>query len=296
MTQGEPSSPDLARPERAGMPLSPAFLPPRSRGKTFSPDFRFPGRKGEPFSPLLPPREARGKPLSPGFGVPDKEGKSLSPTFASPETGGKLVSFPPAPRKKEGRPPPSLSRLTKIGERGFPSFFETRKASAAAPDNSFEAPAVHPELRDGHAVAQKDRDDVREAFPEIGLGVHVSRRPGKAVGRQDFVEQKGHLVAEMTSPAGHELITGVGNGAAEEHGGRITAPSPRRAGGGLGRGEWDQYRMAVRSLLTSWTSWKRSERTMSRTTSAILPSSRRRRSLFHCSRSTWFELRLRRLR
>jgi hypothetical protein len=97
----------------------------------------------------------------------------------------------------------------------------TAPASATAPDDPFEAPAVHPELRNGYAVPQKHGNDVREALPEVRLGVDVSRSVGKAVGRQDLVEQDGHLVAEMASLAGHELVMGGGNGSAEEHGGRI---------------------------------------------------------------------------
>ena len=79
----------------------------------------------------------------------------------------------------------------------------TTLPSTASPDDPVEAPAVHPELRDGHAVPQEHGYDVREALPEVRLGVHVSRRPGKAKGRQDFVEQHRHLVAEMASLAGH---------------------------------------------------------------------------------------------
>ncbi|HWM90087.1 MAG TPA: hypothetical protein VN493_04915 [Thermoanaerobaculia bacterium] len=51
------------------------------------------------------------------------------------------------------------------------------------------------------------------------------------MGRQDFVEQQGHLVTEMASLAGHQLIAGPGNGSAEEHGQKDKAgPPPREPG------------------------------------------------------------------
>jgi len=135
------------------------------------------------------------------------EGKSLSPGFLS--------------RKKRDSSFPSSFRLAESGETGFPSFSNIAESSAAAAHDPLEAAAVHPELRDGDAVPQKHGDGVREAFPEIRIGVDVPRRPGKAVGRQDFVEQQGHLIAQMASLAGHELVVGGENGSAEEHGGRI---------------------------------------------------------------------------
>ena len=98
--------------------------------------------------------------------------------------------------------------------------------SKTAQDDPLEPPAVNPELRDGDAVAQEHRHHVGEALPETGLGVNVSRRPGKAVGRQDFVEQDSHFVAEMAALACHELIACGGSRAAEEHGRSINVGAP----------------------------------------------------------------------
>jgi hypothetical protein len=97
------------------------------------------------------------------------------------------------------------------GKAAFPTL-------SSAPDDAVESPAVDADLRDGQSVPQKDRDDVRKTLAESRVGVDVAEGVGEAVGREDFVEEDGHLVAEMTAGAGQKLIVGLGDGAAEEHG------------------------------------------------------------------------------
>lgn len=99
------------------------------------------------------------------------------------------------------------------------------EASETTPDDPIQRAAVEAELCHGYSVAQKDRDDVREAFTESRVGVYVEEGVGEAMGREDFVEQDGHLVTEMAADAGHELVAGLGDGAAKEHGKRIRPDS-----------------------------------------------------------------------
>jgi hypothetical protein len=100
------------------------------------------------------------------------------------------------------------------------------EASETTPDDPMQRAAVEAELCHGYSVAQKDRDDVREALAESRVGVYVEEGVGETMGRKDFVEQDGHLVTEMTAGAGHELVAGLEDGSAEEHGGKIARPLP----------------------------------------------------------------------
>ena len=116
---------------------------------------------------------------------------------------------------------------------------ETLKGSEATPDDAVERPAVDADLRDRGAVTKQDGDNIREAFAEGRIGVNVPEGVGEAMGREDFVEEDGHLVTEVTAGAGHKLVAGLGSGAAEEHEAKDIAggwwrPLPHRVGERVG--------------------------------------------------------------
>jgi hypothetical protein len=78
-------------------------------------------------------------------------------------------------------------------------------------DDPLQSSPVEPDLRHLLAIPQQDGNDIGEARPQSGLGVHVARRPGQAERRKDVIEERRHLVAEMAALAGYELVGGQGN-------------------------------------------------------------------------------------
>ena len=93
---------------------------------------------------------------------------------------------------------------------------------ASPAHNAQESPAVHTHFGHRETIPEQHRNDVREASPQLWLGVHVARRPGQPEPGEDLVEHHRHLVAEVAAGAGHQLIAGRGDGEG------ITHPETRR--------------------------------------------------------------------
>jgi hypothetical protein len=75
-------------------------------------------------------------------------------------------------------------------------------STAPSLDDTDESPPVDSRLGHRLAVPQQDRDDIRESRPQLRLRIHVAGQPGETVARQDVVEQRRHLVAEMAALSG----------------------------------------------------------------------------------------------
>lgn len=89
-----------------------------------------------------------------------------------------------------------------------------------APDDPFERPASHTDLGNRETVPEEDGHHVRETGAETRLGilgVDVAQGVGQTQRGEDVVEHDRHLVAEMTTVPGQQLIAGRRNLAAEEH-------------------------------------------------------------------------------